>query len=594
MEQHSIIDRLPFFSPLDDVERSEIRRLFYEMPVSVGDKVDSKNGDILYFIKDGFFQSEGALQKSETIYLSRGSMIGSLPFAANPARGSIKAVSPAVLYAADKDSLYRFFLSRFPAMRGYMRILNRSGVPLSASGKNIVDRMSRIITVCGHVKGAGKTVSALYLSRLLSESGSVVICDLSTTGLSLFDYCRKKLTPPVAQKKAGEQGDDYFRDRITELGNNISLLNFSFGSNVMADASLLSPLLYYLSSRYRYILFDLDGYDDKLEKEAVTLSDFVIPVCRTAKDITREEDRYSMLMEQGQTLVPMLREGIQARVGSDALRISVPNILIDEQDGKSAIFDAAYRDGNPLSFLTTERTYHRFASQGLISLCFAGLLPHIESDLKNGSIMYANSFAFALLSSMFCGAAKDFISRVRSSFREEKIDSLVEYTYPGNHLIKSEPIVRWAAEISGLMRLEHLPSTLSTSVVDGNNVRTMSSTGLIRDRIASTMSPVPLCSFVKTAGGLRGSGVPINGSYFFRHPVGKAVFYAVNNDGEEFSGRRIESALKFGFAASRTQDGEKWLYDKNIIIDVNLKRFNIKKIISDTEKLWESSLSSQS
>jgi len=591
-----IIDRFPFFSPLNDVEMDDLRTLFYEVRIKPGEKVGSKKGDVLYFVKDGFFQSEGVLQKSETVYLSQGSIIGSLPFSKDRIRGDVRAVCPSTLYAADIDSLYRFFMSNFPALRGYLRVVGRSGIPLSDRGNDLIAKSSRVISVCGHAKNSGKTVTSLFLAKQLSASGNVIICDMSSSGLSVFDYCRKKLIPPLAQKKEGDKGDAYFRERITEVEKGISLLNVSFGSNVTADASLVSPLLCYLSSMYEYIIFDIDGSDEFLEKEAVSVSDYVVGVCRNRREIAREKDRISRKLTEGQIFVLAGRESVF--MNNDALtcsRIIIPEIsFTDNEVSTDAIFGVADKCDVSVSILSERHDCHQFTTGGMNSLYYTGLIPLIGNQLKNGKIICAQSFAYALLSLFLCNEESTYLTKVRKLFREEKIESLIKYMYPGESLVKSDPLLVWASEISGMIRAEDIGSSLITSLADERGVMRITSAGLIRELIAASICEVPPCSYVKTSLGLRGSGRLMSVAYMLRHPVGKTISYSVRGSECEPANRRIKSALKFGFLKSQDRNEEKWLSDTNIIIDVNIKRFNIKGLVNDSSRLWEFALSTGS
>lgn len=591
MEESFVSEKIPFFSPLSQEETCELSRLFCEVHINKGEKVGQHKGDALYFVKEGFFQSEGVLQRSETVYLQKGSVIGSLPFTKERTRGDVRAVSPSVLYSADVNALHRFFMSHFPALRGYLKVVDKSGIPVSQSASDILGRTSTIITICGNRKSAGRTIASLFIAKKLSNIGNAVICDMSTTGMSIFDYCMKKLSPPLAQKKEGERNENYFSERIIKIEKGISLLNVNFGSNVSADSSLVSPLLCYLSTIYDYIILDVDGSDISLEAEAISASDYVVPVCGNEKEIRRANSKFSGLMNEGQILINAVRGFHEHADESTTARIFIPEIKFSEDNSvKDVVFRAAEDDSYSTELLSRKREYITFSTGGLGALYYAGLLPLISESLKNGNTIKCHSFAYPLIALYLDATESEYLSKVRKLFREEKIETLIQYTYPGDSLIKNEPLLRWASEITGMTRMEDTISRIFTSLQDETGKMKIMSEGLLREIIASSMCSVPPCSFVKTSVGLRGACSPVTDSYMFRHPFGKSISYSIKG-GDDIANKRIKTAVRFGFLQSVESSGEKWMYDRNIVIDVNDIRFNIKGLIKESGKLWSAAIS---
>jgi hypothetical protein len=585
----NIIDTLPFFYSLDDQEKSDVETLFHEINIKSGDKINTQKGDHLYIVRDGYFQSEGALQRGETIFLSKGSVLGMIPFGGEPLRGSVKAVSNSRVIVAEADSLRRFFITRFIALRGYLNILIKTGFSCASNVIPVIKKKSKVIMVTGHEKGLGRSVTSLYIAGKLSEKESVVVCDLSQSGISIFDYCKKKLTPPISQKKAGDKGENYFIERIVAVNTKLSLINFSYGAKVDIDPMLLSPLLFYLSSKFSYIILDINNDDGKLEEEALKLSDWIIPVCRNEKEIARERMRYGSICGHGQNILCATR----VTDGSNSSRnfISIPAMNFTIDCDYSYIVNVCRNNDDDIVNFFTARPYISMPTTGFTSLCYAGLLPHLWEVLESGATIYAHSFAIAFIAAMMKNGSKEYSSIVKNLFREEKIEALIKYSYPGKALIRKEPIVSWANSIVSTLYMDQFKSRIFSSLIDVREQKKIIGYGLIRDVIAGSFLDHPSAGKVKIQSGIYGGGEPLSGGFFFRHPVGNSISFSVNNLGIDIQNRRIHDAIKMGLGVNRDTGVEKWLYDRNIIIDVDLKRYNIKKILASTSQLWEKALS---
>ncbi|HNX59747.1 MAG TPA: hypothetical protein PKK43_11660, partial [Spirochaetota bacterium] len=170
----------------------------------------------------------------------------------------------------------------------------------------------------------------------------------------------------------------------------------NFGSNVSADSTLLSPLLYYLSAKYDYIIFDVDGSDPGLESEAIAVSDYIVPVSVNGKEIRKVNSGLSGMMNDGQILVNAIR-GFHDYSESSA-KLLIPEFQFGKDDSiKDVVFRTAEEDTHSIEMLCKKRDYIAFPAGGLDALFYAGLLPLIGESLKEGSIIKCHSFAYPLI-----------------------------------------------------------------------------------------------------------------------------------------------------------------------------------------------------
>jgi hypothetical protein len=358
------------------------------------------------------------------------------------------------------------------------------------------------------------------------------------------------------------------------------------------DPKIISPLVYSLSTRFTYIIFDLAHDNEIAESESLRLSDFIVIPGRTAKYIKKELTHYGTLMSMGQSIIAAYRESGELNIPSEKT-IQIPDIALEDGNEIGSIFRNADETVSGCGKITITRDLVNLSTRGFISLYYAGLIPLLAEKLSSQTIIYAHSFGLALITALFCNGAGKYKDTARSLFREEKIEALIEYSYPGNILFKNDPVKKWASQISGLRNMENISHELCCSLADEDGSRKMFGNGMMRDCIAGSLIPSSLCDGILINGKKYYGGDPYNGSFFYRHPLGRTSCYRIIYNGGLTDNRRIGSAEKTGFGLAQDENAEKWIYDDNIIIDVNHKRYSIKKILTETAEKWEAVIPSK-
>jgi hypothetical protein len=134
---------------------------------------------------------------------------------------------------------------------------------------------------------------------------------------------------------------------------------------------------------------------------------------------------------------------------------------------------------------------------------------------------------------LLTGNVRDFMKWIERFFSEERLNKLLDITFPTEHVFKNNLVVKLAEEACGLNRIEMLndvPAALLGR--DGMAERRLFSTGYLKDVVAASFSMYPLFEQVPIVGSPYNSGYPdfrVQIEDMFRIDVDETVFVSVDN-----------------------------------------------------------------
>jgi CRP-like cAMP-binding protein len=592
MNPSNLISRLPFFGHLTEKEAASVSSLFSEVHIRTGDKLDLKKDSRFYLLSDGLIQSEGTLSRAESSYFASGSFFGSIPFVHESPRGIFRALTDSRLYSVTLEDMHRFLVSSFPALRGYLSIMKRSGGVPNDIAEKIYDRKSSVITISSRERNAGKTVSAVAIARILAKKSEVILLDLSCNGRSLFDYLGLKLTPPVSQKKLGEGRESYINERIIKKDERLSVLNVSFGSKVKMDAEILSPLICILSERFDYIIMDLGAEDPVIEKECCNISDIFVSVGKSRKNAERTRTHYDLLAESGQISHHLCFEKRALVVSRSEGRLwfSPPPDDLEDYASISEWSEVAVLDSF-VDEVSRKKGLLFLRNTGYSSLGFASLVSSLTDEMRDSLTIYASSFAF-LLFGLYAQDRGRYKKILRSSFSERKLLSIIDVVYPREYLLSDRIVRSFVSQFGKTMRLEDIHPQMVTAVRGSDGRIMVKSSGNFRDIAGALLSEYLLSESYRTRSGkISLPETDINPAFFFRRPYRFLSGAYLNPHAPILPRGKHRVIFQAGYGKDRAFPVEKWIFDDNIIIDVDDKSCTVKKILLGLKDEWESALS---
>lgn len=581
-------------SHLNESERKKIEKCFSRIVINAGDRLDTKRNDLVYIVQDGYLRSEGALQRQESVLIGKSSILGAVPFTSEESRGAVRALTEVVLLGAKREDLTKAIRESFPVTRGYLSLCTRAQIPLMGAFSDIARNKTNIIAVVGSERGKGRSFVSLMLSRIFSKKGTVIACDFSYNGKSLADYCSIKMLPPMSQKKANGTSEDYLKQIVVESGDKFSIVNVCSSSKVKVDTEILHPLFMYLSSRCNTIICDCSVEDEELTKKIIEYSDIVIAVSSNTKGLVKNRKKFESCIREGQLFQHVCNKNNKRIISgeSDQTVDTIPELSGDGHEIDSAMIFSYADSGecDALIGISEERDLVFLDGRGYESVLFAGLVPLIAESVKKYDIVYAHSFALPLFAGPW-NNPKEYSRFVRSFFSEDRILSMLKFTYPGKYLVNNSGIVAWAKKISQGKRMNRFIFSLHTSVKSKNYEERLVSAGDMGTVIASALCDSRFVKPIKVENSDQYSVTHeiINPNYFLRHPINTMKRFGFKNKSRySFGGNR--GFEKMGLWTNEYTQSGKWSFDKNIIIDVDCDKFNTKKILRETEILWKKSI----
>lgn len=506
----SVIDPLPELLGKIEIFRhfnsDEILRLKSICRVSrfkKGQTVDLKKSQSLNIVFGGMFEAEGA-GSSDIVYLAPGSFFGTIPFTENRHTGRVRATIDSSLCMIGSDDFARFIIESYRALRGYIRLISKSGFkPAGKSGDYLKCRgVTAFFSLTGQ---SGKSLLCAISAAALSRESKVIVFDLSYKGSSIFNYFGAKITSPASQRSEDPSANrESIIERIVAVNDNLHLLNVSFGSNVRLDPDILETLVVLFSNDYDYILLDVSSDDNDLARAAFSVADNIVNIVKKQKEIESSFKLFDTELKEGQRLFYLLNEFYSGSGGS----FNGGYILSDLRSvaswdyaqllsaaGTGSLRDLVSRIGSGCRALL-------LAPDHFDSVFYSGFL--IEAQEKGLFFDYIFSSSYSYIVALIAQMSRDekhLISLLSKFFRPERINSILDVSFPENYVFGSSSVVKFFQDIASVQRIEFFKTLPLLYASDINNMACRKfSTGSSATLMGAAFSEAPLFDGIDVGG----------------------------------------------------------------------------------------------
>jgi len=595
----TILANIPIFRHCLDDEIGQLRLIGKPVFVKQGHQFDMKKINSFYVVLSGIFEIE-SMGKTDVVYLAPGSFFGTIPFTENRQTGRVRALVDSNLMIFSVEDLYRFFLMSYKCLRGYLNTIGRMGFAVSDIGKKYFGGSSRVITVYSPFPQSGKSFLAALLGVSLRKSGRTVVLDLSFGGSSIFNLFEKKAAAPLSHRTEDSPAfEQIISERMERVDDGLDLLNVAFGSKVKVNPEILSPLLFMLSKEYRYIVIDCGDDDAGLRDRVFGLSDRIFTMVKNRKDVRQLYGIYDATVREGQRVYYVLNELYAGDVKDFAGGLVLPRFEAAGESGEYARL-AACAGGEALAPIVSQVTAKRSAlvlETGLLnSLFYGGFLSALNKTGKSYDLMYTSAYGYIVLSLfLLSGGKTEFRKRMEQFFSEDRLNRLLDITFPADCVFKNNAVAKLAGDVCGDSRIEtfrHLPVVMTGQ--DGADDRRMFSTGYLRDAVAASFSLYPIFEQTEIAGRRYHSGYPdyrVRVEDLFRVDVDEVACVSVDN--AAVPGYRDGTLIGFfarylaGVEKRSAGDRGSDLSDASFAIEVSERDIRIDRILDSSQEISE-------
>ncbi len=598
-----ILHSIPFFRHFSDDELARLCQSATISELKKGQVRAIRGVNTLNVVSEGFLEFD-ALGKNELVYLARGSFFGQIPFITEQMTGSVKALSDSYLVIINNELLYSLLLSSFKALRGYIRGIQRTGLNPSETGTQFTSHNTRIITVYGNSRKSGTSTVSAYMAVALSGYGKTIVLDASYSGKSLFDLFARQLLPPLAQKSTNDaKGETFIRERLQPVSDNLHLLNVAFGSKVRIDPEILSPVIFFLSRSFNYIIIDCGGSDEALRDEIFALSDFILPVIKKRRE---RETLYPMVdanLHEGQRVYYLLN-GYHARdTRSFSGGYVMEDLELKQEKDLLPILNRRCEDRVSWDIIESlvKKTRGLVLESGLYeSVAYGGVLAAVQNSELELDLLYTSSYSFlAAAAFVTSGSISDYRKKMETLFSLEKINTLMDVTFPDEFIFKNNKLESLGDDIAGDKRVEMFNPLPCALVVHGEGEkRRMMSTGYLKNSVAAACSLFPVFESVPVG------GVPVHSGYPLHHVrcedilrtcIDEIIHVSIDNRLDyRIKDRKMLGFYKLFSEAQRkifeTRDQSGILADHHLRIPIDRESDKVEKIIGQSERIMAETL----
>jgi hypothetical protein len=591
--------RIPLFRHCTEEEIAYLRTICRTMQAGAGANIDLKNIDSLNIIVKGMLEID-ALGKNDILYLAPGSFFGEIPFTDNVHRGRVRAIADTTLIVFEKEQIVKFFLIYYKALRGYLRAVGKMGFTVTDVGKKYFGGQRRVISVCGRGTKTGRSLLSAILGTALSKKGPTIVLDCSYGGESLFTLFNARVTSPLSHKEVnGQYSESQIFDRIEKVGENLHLVNVSFGSKVRGEPDILSPLLFMLSREYRYIVMDVSDEDDNLRSRAFALSDVIYALMKSKKDMPALYRLFEREVDGAQRVYYVLNEYYSGAVRDMAGGFILEKLELPRRESLVERIESLFERDYPGLKSVIESVQVKRRGLVIESLFFdavflSGFFSALAGSGRSFDVIYTSSLSYIMLALYQLSADQaEFGKNVSSVFSEDRINRFLDITFPDECVFKNGGIVKAAQDICGAARLEMFTSCpVALLNNDRENRRKIMSAGLLRDAFSASFLVYPLFQPLSIAGRDYTSGFPGNRvavEDLFRTDIDHLTYLAVQNS-QNFELRKdrvlpfFRKYVAFLENSAVNPDKVNTLADASHILEVTEKSLDMKRIFSETER----------
>ncbi len=593
-----ILHSVPF---LKHFSMEELNSFFYSgrvVSIRSGQLVDVKKTGSLNVVLNGIFEIE-SIGNRDVVYLSPGSFFGSMPFTEIKRKGNIKALIPSTLFIITEEEVFKFFIQYSKALRGYIKILNRTGFDVSKAGKQYFNSKMKVVAVFSKESGSGKSFLSSSLGLSLSQNDKTIILDLSYSGKSVFEFLDARLTAPLSEKQEVEgEAFSLIQDRLVHVNDKLDLLNVAFSSRVKIDVEIIGYLLFILGREYRYVIADLSGSDPELRDEVFKRSDIIFNIVDSKKSAHDMNAVFDSVLQDGQRLYSVRNNKFSSSMGE-----FYGGLTFDNCEGYND-----FSDIEVLQRFSSEESIKNFndiivkSTKALViqslekdSIFLTGFLSEMNKSDKHFDFLYTSSHSYFLISFFLLLGKDNMKEGMMKFFSREQINRICDITFPDKHVFKNDKLIKYCEDLAGGKRIEMFQSLPLCRLMNIGKGERLFSSGDLPALMAASFISSPLFEPVNIHGESYVSGFPelkVSGAHLLRIEADDITYLSVRNRGNLLVDNNILK-LYASFINSRSFtdasfSGDDIYADKNLILDVSFDEFRFDKIFEETQISAES------
>lgn len=589
---HQILRNIPLFRSLTDSEIDILRTAGKYELIAKGKKIDLKKVKSFGIVISGMFDISRT--NGDYFYLAPGSFFGDIPFINNRHQGVLRAVSDSEIIRIDPADIYRLLLSSFRGMRGFIKNLRKMGMEISEMGKE-TGSGTRIITVYSRSRDSGKSIFSSILGLVLSGHGDTLLLDASYDGNSLFSIFEKELIQALSQKPDGlDMSDLYIEKRIIKIEEGLSLLNMASGSRVRVNPDIISPVLFLLSKKYKYIVIDLSDSDTDLRNRILSLSDVIFPIIKSIKERESLYSIFDNVLREGQRVYYTLNRYYAKEVGSFEGGYVLADLEFNKKETiKTNLTDYTTKSSEQakenefINLILSKKTGLVLQTNLITSVFSAGFINSLyQSDLKI-DFFYSSSWSYIITALFLMSGKEDFEDNFIKFFSESRINGFLDITFPEEYIFKNSKIYRYMHDLAGSDRIESFKCIPVAMLMDNNRNRRICSTGYIKDLITASFLIDPVFDPLEISGSYYNSGYPltVKAGDILRTDIDEVIYVSLRKDLSRLNEVKL---LKFyksftdNLYFSHTAE-ESNCADRVIILETAQTEYNLKDLLAYTE-----------
>jgi predicted acylesterase/phospholipase RssA len=594
-----LLREIPLFRHLSDEEVSRLKQMARLANVRKGQIFDLKKTASFNIVISGFFEM-GSPGGADVIHCAPGSFFGAVPFTGNRQHGTVRAVADSSILVLGEEDMNRFFLLSFKGLRGYLRALNRFGFGISDTGRIFSGEKSRVLTVFSPGMGTGKSFLSALLGTALAqrENQKTIILDLSYKGESVFSLFNEKITLPISQKEQDFSSfEQMLNERIARVDETLHLFNIASGSKLRVDPDIISPILFFLSREYRYIICDCSSMDPDLRDRVFDCSDVIFSIMEGGKREENSHRLFDSVLNDGQRVYYVHNEHLAGSAKSLTGALPLQDIPLDRSGNIHTQLQSFADMGACQAFedaVVSRRHALVLESNTLESVLYYGILKSLDDMAGSFDFIYTSSFSYIMTALyMTSEGAGSFRKSVLSFFSEEKLNSFLDITFPDRFIFRNNAISRIASDLAGKNRIEMFRTVPMTMLAESaTGTRRIFSTGALKDLVEASFLLYPLFDSKRMGRGGYSSGYPFNRirtEDVFRTDADIISLVSVNNAGNlEFMGDRVlgfyRNYLRF-VESNSIAERNSGAADRSFVIEADENIFKLDQLLDQSEKI---------
>jgi len=592
-----IIKSVPFFNHLTAGELDFLEKNGSMLSIQAGKSVDLKKIRAMSVVLSGMFEIE-APGNVDIVYLSRGSFFGVIPFCDYRRKGNIRALVDSRVMLIQEEVLFKLFLSSYKSLRGYMRILNKTGFEITSTGLEYLNTKTTVISCVSEKNGVGKTMTSALLGTAFSKDKKTILLDMSYDGKSILEYLGKETTPPISEKTDESGAEKLIFERIVEVSENLHVLNVANMSRLKVNPEIFNIILFLLSKKYSLMIVDICCEDSELQSHVLDKSDYVLNFLTGKVAAEGGEFFLDHHLSEGQRIIHVRNDYYNR---DTAVFAGGYTLEIDKEYEKEGSFE------NLLSFsrvqfckdmkefiLSSKRSLVLESSQ-LNSAAFTGLLYELVQSGVNVDWYYSSSYSYILILLMLLNDADRLKDAYRNFFSTDFVRKTVNISFPDEYLFGISKFEKFARSSAGDRRVEMFRSLAMCKLSDGTNEKIFSS-GNVSDLMSASFSVRPFFQEVNIGEKSYSSGFPE--SYVVPLECCRTVSDEIvsielgNNRDFEIDDKKYPRIFKNIMTKNSLlyRKGDNLYSDNKFILEVSEKEFKFDSIFASSRKSAEAIL----